>query len=468
MITPSTASRRAWGEDVRATLRLSWPLALSQLGLFLLGFVDTYLAGKVDQQTLAAISLGNTVFYAAAVFGQGLLLGLDAVASQALGARRDRAGRRALWQGVYLAVAISVPLILAMYVVAWALPSFGVVEPLVRGTRDYISGRAFSLAPFLILGACRSYLQAAHLARPVIVSTVLANLINATSDVLVLFGDDALAAVGLPAVGLPRLGAFGLGLASSGASLTQCLFLAWAVRWVEVRPGPRSLRRFDIDLVRRIVSVGAPVGLQLFAEVFIFSFTGVLMGGISVYAAAAHQVALIYASLSFALCVGIGAAAAVLVGRAVGAGDTAGARRAGFVSLGLSVAVMSTSATIMIVFGETLSKFIIDDAEVVPLAGQLLRVAAVFQLVDGVQAVAAGALRGAGVTRFSLVSNLVGHWAIGIPVGLALGFSAGLGPVGLWWGLTTGLAAVAVALTFKFVVLTRRPIESVVGGLVDD
>lgn len=458
----------SWGQELHAATRLAWPLALSQVGHHFLGFVDTFLAGKVDAATLGAISIGNSVYFGASVLGMGLMMGLDAVASQAMGLDRRRAGRRALWQGIYLALLISVPLVAVMFTVSASLPAIGVVPTLAPGVADYIDARSISIVPWLTMTACRSYLQSAHFTRPIVISTVVANVFNVVADLLALFGDDALTAVGLPAVGLPRLGAFGVGLASTVATLAQAAVLAWAVRYVEVPEGPRSFHRLDFDLARRIVRVGTPVGLQLFAEVFIFSLTGVLMGRMGEDVAAAHQVALIYASLSFSICVGIGAAAAVLVGRAVGAGDRHGARRAGLATMALALMVMCVSATIMVFAGEPLSRFMIDRDQVVPLATTLLMIAAVFQLVDGLQAVAAGALRGAGNTRFSLISNLVGHWLVGIPVGLGLAFGAGWGAVGLWWGLTSGLTFVAFALAWKFWSVTQQDIHSVVGELSDD
>ncbi|MEM6532920.1 MAG: MATE family efflux transporter [Myxococcota bacterium] len=441
---------------------------MSQVGHHFLGFTDTFLAGKVDATTLGSVSIGHAVYFSTAVLGMGMMMGLDAVASQTLGANRSRAGRRALWQGIYIALVATVPLAALMLIVSQSLPLFGVVPALGASTAEYIQSRVFSLTPFMCLIACRSYLQASQVTRPVVFSVVVANVLNIIADSVALFGDDALLAVGLPALGLPRLGAFGVGISSTMASIAQVLVLAWAVRVVPVAPGPRSFRRPDRELIRRVLRVGGPVSLQLFAEVFIFAATGVVMGTLGAEVAAAHQVALIYASLAFSICVGIGAAASVLVGRAVGAGDHVAARRSGLATLVLAAGVMSVSATLMVTSGGTLSRFVIDEPEVIPLSEQLLLIAAVFQLVDGVQAVSAGALRGAGVTRFSLGANVLGHWAVGIPVGFTLAFPLGLGPVGLWWGLTAGLTCVAIALTAKFLKVTSRPIESVVDATADD
>lgn len=439
-----------WRAELRAASRLAWPLAASQLGLNLLGLVDTFFAGKIDDVTLASVSIGNAVFYGTAVLGMGVMMGLDSVASQAFGAGEDRRSREALWQGVYLALALSVPLAFLMLGVAVALPVIGVVPELADGTSEYIYGRMPSIVPWLLLTACRSYLQAAELARPVVISTIAANVINFLADGLLLFGDEALFALGLPGLGVPRLGAFGVGLASTAATLVQWGVLIAAVTMVVVPDGKRSFRRLNLEVALGVARVGVPVALQLFAEVFVFALTGVLVGRIGAEVTAAHQVALTYASLSFALCLGVGATAAVRVGRAIGARQRGGVRRAGLVTIGLAVGIMTVSALLMVGAGEFLVRLMIDDDDVVELATRLLLVAAVFQLVDGIQAVAAGALRGAGLTRVSLLANLVGHWLVGLPTGLVLAYVFDLGATGLWWGLTTGLCAVAIALSAQF------------------
>ncbi|MEO1173929.1 MAG: MATE family efflux transporter, partial [Myxococcota bacterium] len=156
----NTVSHRSWSRELRAAARLAWPLALSQVGHHFLGFTDTFLAGKVDAATLGAVSIGHAVYFSTAVLGMGMMMGLDAVASQSLGANRSRAGRRALWQGIYIALAMTVPLGILMLTVAESLPLFGVVPELYVETAEYIRSRVFSLTPFMILIACRSYLQA--------------------------------------------------------------------------------------------------------------------------------------------------------------------------------------------------------------------------------------------------------------------------------------------------------------------
>lgn len=448
--------RSAASKEFGAVFRLAWPLALSQLGLNLLGFVDTFFAGELGKTALGAVAIGNSIFFGVTVLGMGVMMGLDAVASQAYGAASETTARRALWQATYLALPLSIILIGFMSITVGLLPRFGVVEDLVEGCAEYIAGRQISVLPWVWIVAGRSYLQAAERTKPIVFAMIVANGINAGADGVLIFGDDALAAVNLPGIGLPHLGAYGIGLASSIATFAQAAVLAAAVARTPFRSGARPHRDLDLPLMVRITIVGVPVALQQFAEVSLFTVTGILMGTIGTEVAAAHQVAITYASLSFALCVGVGAAAAVRFGRYVGAGDRVGARQAGIAALAVGGGIMTVSALCMVYGGKVLSGFMTDDMGVIEIASELLLIAAVFQWVDGVQAVAAGALRGAGLTRFALAANLVGHWLIGFPVGVGLAFVNHQGAAGLWWGLVGGLTTVAIALVFRLHVATRR------------
>jgi MATE family multidrug resistance protein len=216
--------------------------------------------------------------------------------------------------------------------------------------------------------------------------------------------------------------------------------------------------------VTAILSLGLPVGLQLLAEVGIFALTGLFAGVLGRVPAAAHQVALALASFSFSMALGIGAATSVQVGRAIGAADSALARRAGFLGIAAGGVMMSASGLLFLLFPHPLARLFTSDPEVASAAVPLLRIAAVFQLSDAIQAVSSGALRGAGDTRFSFLANLVGHYGVGLPAALALCFAAGLGAAGLWWALSLGLTAVALLQSLRFARLTSRPVARAGAG----
>ena len=451
-----------WIAEFRALIVLSLPLCLVQAGHHLMGFVDTALAGRVDAATLGATGLGSQVFFTVTIIGLGICMGVDPLVSQAFGAGKHESARQTLWQGAYVGLLASVPLMAVILLLAFNLERFGVEPTLATQTRFYIYGRLPSIVPMLAGVALRSYLQAAHVVRPIVWAVVVTNIFNFLADYLLLFGDEGLLAIGLPAIGLPSLGVAGLGIASTIAVVVQLAMMAWALRYVEgherttFTPDPPNKQ---IQL--RIAQIGWPIGLHLVAEVGVFALVGVLAGGMGPSSVAAHQVALSLSSMAFSVCLGLAAATAVQVGRAVGRNDPAAMRRAGFCGFAMGGAFMTLSASAMWLAPGALVGIITSDPQVLVTSTSLLAVAAGFQIVDGLQAVGAGALRGLGSTRFTFGANIVGHWLIGVPIGVWLAFEAGQGVIGLWWGLTAGLASVAVALFRKFQALSRQPVVAV-------
>jgi MATE family multidrug resistance protein len=450
---------RSWGGQLAAVARLSLPLVVVQVGYHLTGVVDTALAGRVDELTVAATGLGATVFFVVTVFGVGVALGVDPLAAQAFGAGEPVGARRVLWQGLYVAVLVAFPLSLLVIAVGLCLEPMGVAAELAEPVRSYVYARLPSLLPLLACVTLRSYLQAAHVTTPIVMAAVATNALNFLADWILLFGDSGLAAVGLPGVGLPTYGVAGIGWASTVAVLAQLAVLGYAVASRPVGAGRQPLARPAREPMRQVLRLGVPVGLQLVAEVGVFGMVSVLMGGMGSLPMASHQVALMLASTTFAACLGVGAATSVQVGRAVGAGSAIGAQRAGLSGIGLGMGFMMIPAIAMWLVPEALARLMTTDPDVVAASARLVRIAGVFQIVDGAQAVAAGALRGAGETRWPLVANLAAHWVVGMPVGAWLAFRADLGPAGLWWGLTLGLACVAVVLSAKFAHLRHSGVD---------
>ncbi len=453
---------RARGE-LGPLLRLALPLILVQLGQQLLGFTHIAFAGRVDELALAATGLGGTLFFAGAILGIGLVMGLDPIAAQAIGAGRPRLARHAMWQGIYVALAIALPISGLVLLVAGNLERFGVAPTLAAATRLYVHGRLPSMAGVFLIIALRAYMQATHVTRPIIYSIVVANLLNAAAAWLFLFGDEGLAELGLPRIGMPAFGVRGVAWAANFATAAQFLVLCLATRRIEPGEGDEPLRSIDRKVLGRIFGIGLPLGFQLLAEVGIFSLVGLLMGRIGAREMAAHQVALQLASFTFMVPLGIGQATSVRVGRAIGRGDTRAARRAGLTGIACGAAFMTCSALAMWLFPAGLARIVTSQAAVIPAAVVLLRIAGAFQIFDGIQAVASGALRGAGVTRFALVANIAAYWFVGLPIAAACAYGLGLGPLGLWIGLTGGLAVAAAALLAKFVRLSRRPIAAIPG-----
>jgi MATE family multidrug resistance protein len=439
---------------------LSGPLILGYVGSQLMSMVDTAMVGRLGADALAGVGIGNGIYFTVSVFGLGCVAGIDAPIAQALGAGETERARRLLWQGVRVTVGVSLPLVLVMVLLLPLLPWAGVAPAVTAKVRAYMLARMLNVVPFLLFNAQRSYLQAVGHTRPIVTSTVVGNLANFVGNALFIYGDATLVRLHLPALGLPALGVAGSGIASTVAASAMCLVLARAVAAVPAPIDP-ARRRFDRALVRTILRLGVPNGLQVVAEVGVFATVGVLAGRIGAAAAAAHQVAITLASFTFCVTLGIGAATSVRVGRHIGAGDSAAARAAGLIGLGAAAAFMSLSAMVFLGAPRLLAAALTNDAAVLAVAVPLIHVAAVFQVSDGLQATAAGALRGAGDPHAPLWANLIGHWAIGLPVAVGLAFFAHLGVTGLWWGLSLGLTAVAVGLITRFVYLSSRPIVRV-------
>jgi MATE family multidrug resistance protein len=452
----SAFSRRA--RDLGDLVSLAVPLALVQLGGTSMGLIDTAIAGRQSGTTLAAVGLGSALFMLVAVIGMGTLMGLEPIIAQALGADRAADATAAMRQAAWAALIVGVPLCAVTLVVAGHLTAFGIGAELAHETRDYLVVRVWTLWLLLASVAFRAYLQAARRPLVIVASALVLVGVDAGADYVLLFGDAGLVRLGLPAVGLYPMGAVGVAFANALAHLVQVTLLAWVLRPQLFPPAGGDPFRPRRAAVGQILGVGLPLGFQLGAEVGVFALVGVLIARMGTVAIGAHQVALQLASVTWAVAMGLGAATAVQVARAIGRGDAAGTRRAGLLGIGLGVVWMAVMALILAVWPEVLAASMTDDPEVQERARELLLIAAVFQIVDGVQAVGGGALRGAGVTRWTFVANLVGHWAVGVPVGVLLGIVAGRGAGGLWWGLTAGLSAVAVAILVKFVRTSRHRI----------
>ncbi len=432
------------GGELGALVRLAGPLAAQQVGVQLMGSVDAALLGRYSDAALAGAGVGNNLLFGISSLGLGMVMGMDTIVPQALGGGRIDDARRAVGAGVRLAVLVGLVLTLVTFATPIILDLARVDRAVIAEARPYLYLRAIGIVPFLITVALRSYLAAHHVTRPLIVAVVAGNVLNFALDLALIFG--------VPALGIPPMGVLGAALAT-----TCVLVLTVAVYVAGVRAldggAPRPPSR-TADLVA-IAKVGAPVGGQIFAEVGIFGVATVIAAHLGALPAAAHSIALNIASFTFSFAVGIAAATSVRVGHATGAGDLALARRRGLTGLALGLSVMACFAATFALVPNAIARAFTADAAVIAAAVPLLYVAAAFQLFDGTQSVAAGALRGLGRTRATFVGNLVGHYAIGLPAVLLLGFSAGLGITGVWWGLSCGLAATGLSLLATFLRATR-------------
>jgi MATE family multidrug resistance protein len=419
-------------------LRLAGPVILAELGWMTMGVVDTIMVGALGPAAIGGVGVGTAIHFAFAVFGMGLLLGLDTLVAQALGAGRHDECRAWLKNGLVLALLLTLPFVMFGFVVLVAVPAMGFhpdVAPLVQ---SYFAIILWS-SPFLFFyAALRRYLQGMHWVTPVMFALVSANLVNAGANWTLIYGH----------LGFPALGVAG----AAWATLLSRVYMV-GVLFVAAR-GPMP-GRVTLARLRRLVQLGFPAASQVALEVGVFAAASALAGKLTPVAVASHQIAINFAALSFMIPLGLSSASAVRVGHAIGAGDPRRAASAGWTGIVLGVAFMLLAAAVFVSMPRALIGLFTRDADVLALGSSLLLVAAVFQLFDGIQGVVTGALRGLGDTRTPMITNFVGHWLFGLPVGYTLCFAAGLGVIGLWIGLSVGLIIVGVVLLWIWALKSR-------------
>jgi multidrug resistance protein, MATE family len=442
-----------WRAELSAMIALAIPVVLSELGWMAQGVVDTIMVGKLGPAAIGAVALGNAVFYTPSLFGFGILLGLDTLVAQAYG-RKDYDGcHRWLAQGVYLALALAPVIMAVLELASYGYARVGIGAEVAIPAGSYLRVLNWSTLPLLIYGASRRYLQGVGQVRVVTVTFVGANLLNWLGNWVLIYGK----------WGAPRMGVDGSALSTVVARVFMALaLLGFAWRYERSRGHPlfRHWAAPSVVMLKQLAWLGAPAAGQILLEVGAWNLATLAAGWLTPVALATHQIALNYAAITYMVPLGVGAAAAVSVGHAVGAGNLARARRAGWLALGLGTGFMLLAALAFLTAPRPLIALYTTDPRVMAVGPALLGLAAAFQIFDGVQTVCTGALRGLGETRSPMLANLVGYWALGLPLGFVLCFVLKWGIYGLWIGLTAALVVIASALLLRWNRDSRRLAES--------
>jgi MATE family multidrug resistance protein len=440
--------------ELRQLIRLAGPLAAAQAGTQIMSLVDLAVVGRLGARELGAAGLGNAIFFTISIVGMGLVFGIDPMISHAFGGDDAVRARHVLWQGVWLALGVTVALTIPLLVSPILFPLFGVAPALQTLATQFLLVRTIGLAPLLLFLVVRAYLQAQHVTRPMVIAMLIGNVFNLLADLVLVFGLGP----------FPRMGVAGAALSTDLGAVLQLAIVVRTVRSIHLPPHDAGVLHHPNWLeMRKAIRVGLPIGIQMGAELGIFALVGLLAGHLGAIELAAHQLVLAFASLTFTVAVGVASAGSVRVGLAVGGRDQQRTRTAGFAAIVGGTCFMAIGASIFALFPRGVARLLTDQETVIAAAVPILLVAAVFQLSDGLQAIGAGVLRGAGDTTFPLMANLVGHWLVGLPIALYLGFHRNMGIVGLWWGLCAGLTAVAIALLFRFNRLSKHAIVPITG-----
>jgi MATE family multidrug resistance protein len=414
-------------------------VVLSELGWMAQGVVDTIMVGKLGPAAIGAVALGNAVFYIPSLFGIGLLLGLDTLVSQAFGRKDYDSCHRWLAQGVYLAILVAPIVMVVVAVASYLYAPLGISAVLAQPSGSYLRVLNWSTLPLLLYGASRRYLQGVGHVRVITVTFLVANLLNWLGDWVLIYGH----------WGAPAMGVNGSALSTVIARIFMAAaLLGFAVHYESKRGHPLFCHWAapTAGMIKHLVRIGAPAATQIILEVGAWNGATLAAGWLTPVALATHQIALNYAAITYMVPLGVGAAAAVSVGHAVGAGDPEKARRAGWLAMALGTGFMLLAAVVFLVAPRPLIALYTTDAQVMAVGPGLLGLAAIFQIFDGIQTVSTGALRGLGKTRSPMVASLVGYWGLGLPLGFVLCFALKWGIYGIWIGLTLALLVIAFTL----------------------
>lgn len=448
--TGARAPENLWRDEIKATLALSWPMVLTNLAQTAMTVTDVMILGRVSANTLAAGALGSNLYFAPMVFGLGLMLATIPMMAHSVGRNRHsvRELRRTVRQGLWAAVLISLPIWLLLWNGETILLAMGQEPALAAEAGAYLRALQWGLLPFYFYIVLRSFITT--LGRPgwATVVAFIAVGVNLLGNWALVFGH----------LGSPALGIVGSGIATSLASLMMFVGMILVVSL------DRRFRRYqlfgrfwrsDWPRFRQLMRLGIPIAAMMAFETTLFNAAAFLMGIIGASSLAAYAIVIQLCSISFMVPLGVNQAATVRVGIAYGAGDATGVSRAGWAAYSVGVGFMALSALVIISVPHLLISLFIDvhdiaNTEVVAIAATFLIFAALFQIVDGAQAVGAGMLRGLHDTGVPMVIAAIGYWGVGMPLGALLAFHYGMAGAGIWIGLSAGLAVVAALLLWRW------------------
>lgn len=452
--TPSRIQRA--GTELRGLLLLATPIIIAQLAHTAMGFVDTLMAGRVSPRDLAAVALGNSIWVPVFLLMTGILLATTPKVAQRFGAGEHAAIGPLVRQALWLAVAVGGSAAALLWNAQIILEVMDVEPDLIAPAMGYLRAVACGFPAVALYHVLRCFSDGLGHTRPSMILGLCGLALNIPLNYIFIYGK----------FGLPAMGGVGCGWATA---LVMMFMLVGMLGWVRSAPFYRPSQLFrhfewpQWNVIRRLLGIGLPIGIAVFAESSIFAVIALLIGGLGATVVAGHQIALNFSSLVFMIPYSLGMAATVRVGQALGRGEPREARFAAGVSMATALGYACISASLMLLLREQIAQIYTPDPKVIAIAATLIVYSALFQFSDAIQVTAAGALRGYQDTRVTMLLTLFAYWGIGLPVGYALGLSDWLGeasgPSGLWQGLVVGLTCAALMLAIRLAGSARRRIR---------
>ena len=428
---------------IASTFQLAYPVIIGQLGIIMMGVVDSLMVGKLGAAPLAAASLGSGLAFILLIIGIGVSLSVTPLVAIAVGANKYEDCGVYFRQSLLVNSVSALIIALAVFFAADMLKYFDQPLEVQIQAESYMKIIGYSALPLMLFQTYKQFIEGFSIMRPAMIIAILANIINAFANWVLIFGK----------LGFPALELDGAGWATFASRLFMALALMGFVM------NNKYFKKYDVTfhfkslnwpVIKKILSLGLPSGFQYFFEVGAFSFAVIMVGWLGTKQLAAHQIAINLASISFMAVLGISVAGSIRVGNAVGKKDITETRRAGFTASLLGASIMLFSGIIFILFRNYLPTLYVNDEAVISYASSLLIIAALFQISDGTQAVGIGILRGLTDVKIPTVITFIAYWIVGLPVGYILGFTFKLGVQGVWIGLLLGLTTSAILLTLRF------------------
>lgn len=439
-------------EHIKRTLELSYPVIIGQLGFIMMGVVDSLMVGVLGPVPLAAASLGNSITLLIFIVGIGVSLAVTPLVAISVGAKKYSEC------GIYfrqsLLVNITFGLILMSVTIACSELIVYLDQPVevIASAKSYTIILGLSAIPMMLFQTYKQFIEGLSIMKPAMIITILANVINGFTNWILIFGN----------LGFPALGLDGAGWATFSSRLFMASGLMIYVmnkHFFKQYDVSFHFKNINIPVIKKILSLGFPSGVQYFFEVGAFAFAVIMIGWLGTDQLAAHQIALNLASISFMVVLGLSTAGSIRVGNAVGEQNVKRIRQAGFTTILIAICFMALSGVTFVVFRNFLPMLYINDETVISIASSLLIIAALFQLSDGVQAVGIGILRGLTDVKIPTAITFFAYWVVGLPTGYILGFNFGYDVQGVWIGLLAGLTTSAVLLTFRFNLKSKKIIS---------
>ena len=437
---------------IKETVKLALPISIGQLGHIMLGVVDSIMVGRVGSAPLAASSLVNGIFFLVLVIGIGISMASTPLIAMAKGANKFIQCGEILSHSIVVNFSFAIIMSGLIYSSSFLIPFLNQPNEVVKEAIPYLMVLSGSVLPFIIFQSYRQFLEGLSKPNAPMVIAILANLLNAFLNWIFIFGK----------FGLPPLGLLGAGIATTITRWVMALSLMLYTlqhKSVKIYEPHLKFTGLKFQLIKKLINIGLPSGFQYFLEVGAFTFAAIMMGWLGKASLAAHQIAINLASITYMIILGISAAGTIRVGTAAGKQNVNDVRKAGYTTMGLSVSLMFCFGITFILFKNYLPAFYINEKQVIEIASQLLVVAALFQIFDGLQASSISVLRGLTDTKIPMLISFASYWLIGIPIAMLLGFYFSLGATGIWIGLLISLSLLGSIMLVRFNIKSRQLVK---------